>query len=118
MAKIYAQNEYEKEFFKIFESLSMTRSGWRVWSDFITVSAISLSNAFELDSERKAAREKEYCECIKRLGGTEKAAELLGVIVKAFEEKFETVVMPSRMEQAIMQEFDETRYRFLYRNPK
>lgn len=86
MAKIYAQNEYEKEFFKIFESLSMTRSGWRVWSDFITVSAISLSNAFELDSERKAAREKEYCECIKRLGGTAKAAELLGVIVKAFEE--------------------------------
>lgn len=35
-----------------------------------------------------------------------------------FEEKFETVAMPSRMEQAIMQEFDETRYRFLYRNPK
>lgn len=35
-----------------------------------------------------------------------------------FGEKFETVVMPPRMEQAIMQEFDETRYRFLYRNPK
>ena len=35
-----------------------------------------------------------------------------------FEEKFETVVMPSRIKQAIMQEFNETRYRFLYRNPK
>lgn len=86
MAKFFAQNEYEKEFFKIFESLSMTRSSWRVWSDFITASAISLSNAFEMDSERKAAREQEYVECIKRLGETEKAAELLGVIVKAFEE--------------------------------
>ena len=86
MAKFFAQNENEKEFFKIFESLSMTRSSWRVWSDFITASAISLSNAFEMDSERKAAREQEYVECIKRLGETEKAAELLGVIVKAFEE--------------------------------
>ena len=86
MAKFFAQNENEKEFFKIFESLSMTRSSWRVWSDFITASAISLSNAFEMDSERKAAREQEYVECIKRLGGTDKAAELLGVIVKAFEE--------------------------------
>lgn len=86
MAKFFAQNENEKEFFKIFESLSMTRSSWRVWSDFITASAISLSNAFEMDSERKAAREQEYVECIKRLGGTDKAAELLGVIVKTFEE--------------------------------
>ena len=45
-----------------------------------------MSNAFEMDSERKAAREQEYVECIKRLGGTDKAAELLGVIVKTFEE--------------------------------
>ena len=86
MAKFFAQNEYEKEFFKLFESLCMTRSSWRVWSDFITVSAISLSNAFEMDSERKAAREQEYVECIKRLGEIDKAAELLGVVVKAFEE--------------------------------
>ena len=57
MAKFFAQNENEKEFFKIFESL-----------------------------RRKAAREQEYVECIKRLGGTDKAAELLGVIVKTFEE--------------------------------
>ena len=48
MAKFFAQNENEKEFFKIFESLSMTRSSWRVWSDFITASAISLSNASHL----------------------------------------------------------------------
>lgn len=87
MAKFIARNEYEKEFFKVFESLCWTRDSWRVWSDFITASAISLSNTLEMNPERKAAREQEYCDCVKRLGGIEQAAKLLGITVTAFEEK-------------------------------
>lgn len=56
-----------------------------MWNDFITMSAISLSNPFELNPERKAKREKEYAECIKRLGGIERPAELLKTVVMAFE---------------------------------
>ena len=85
MAKHLLLNETEKRFFNIFHSLCSTRDSWRVWSDFITASAISLSNPFELNAERKAEREKEYAECIKRLGGIEKSAELLKTVVKAFE---------------------------------
>ena len=85
MAKHLLLNKAEKHFFNIFHSLCSTRDSWRVWSDFITASAISLSNPFELNAERKAEREKEYAECIKRLGGIEKSAELLKTVVMAFE---------------------------------
>ena len=85
MAKHLLLNKAETHFFNIFHSLCSTRDRWRVWSDFITVSAISLSYPFELNPERKAKREKEYAECIKRLGGIEKTAELLKTVVMAFE---------------------------------
>ena len=81
MAKHLLLNNAEKQFFNIFHSLCSTRDSWRVWSDFITVSAISLSNPFELNPDKKAEREKEYAECIKRLGGIEKTAELLKTVV-------------------------------------
>ena len=86
MVKHLLLNEKEKQFFNIFHSLCSTRDSWRVWSDFITASAISLSNPFETNPERKEEREKEYAECIKRLGGIEKPAEMLKNVVMAFEE--------------------------------
>lgn len=87
MAKFTAQNQYEKVFFSAFESLCYTRDSWRVWSDFIFASAITLSNTFEPFPERKAEREKEYKDCIERLGGVEKPAKLLKIVVMALEEK-------------------------------
>ena len=87
MAKFTAQNQYEKEFFTIIESLCYSRDSWRVWSDFIFASAITLSNTFEPFPERKAEREKEYKDCIERLGGVEKPAKLLKIVVMALEEK-------------------------------
>lgn len=85
MAKYLLLNETEKRFFDIFHSRCSTRDGWCVWSDFITASAISLSNPYELNPDWKAEREKEYLGCIERLGGIETFAELLKTVVMAFE---------------------------------
>ena len=79
-------NGLEKKFLDRFSSLCQTRSSWQVWSDFITVAAIALANTVENDSELREKREKEYENCIQRLGGIEIPAEMLGLITMALEE--------------------------------
>lgn len=81
-----ATNGIEKQFLDRFNSLCQTRSSWQVWSDFITVAAIALANSVDRESELHDKREREYEDCIKRLGGMEVPAEMLGLITMAFEE--------------------------------
>ena len=81
-----ATNGIEKQFLDRFNSLCQTRSSWQVWSDFITVAAIALANSVDKESELHDKREREYEDCIKRLGGMEVPAEMLGLITMALEE--------------------------------
>lgn len=64
-----AVEETKKEFLKIFNEMCYSRSAWQVWADLMSVMACSIANAVDKREEMWSAREKEYEECIKRLGG-------------------------------------------------
>lgn len=81
-----AVEETKKEFLKIFNEMCYNRSAWQVWADLMSVIACSLSNAVDKREEMWAAREKEYEECIKRLGGVEKPAKCFAAVTMALEE--------------------------------
>ena len=81
-----AKNEYEKEFIRIFNELCYSRSSWQVWDDFVAVTAIALSNAFEGNEKVKADRECEYAKCIERLGGERKPASMFALLTEAMTE--------------------------------
>lgn len=81
-----AETEREKEFLKRFNSLCQTRSSWQVWADFITAVAITLANTTEQNQKIRDKREKEFADCIERLGGQDIPAEMLGIITMALEE--------------------------------
>ena len=75
----------EKEFLDIFRTLCRTRSAWQVWADVISAMACSLSNAVDRTPGRYEKREKEYEQCIKRIGSVETVAKLFAVVTMAFE---------------------------------
>lgn len=76
----------QKEFMNIFHELCYSRQPWEVWSDVVTMMACSIANAADRTEGRHEKREKEYAECLKRVGSVEKPAQLLAVIVNALEE--------------------------------
>lgn len=87
MAKKYSENIQgtEKEFLDLFERLCYSRSSWQVWVDVISAIACSLSNVTDRSPEHFEQREKEYAQCIERLGSVEAPAKILGTIVMALE---------------------------------
>lgn len=79
------ENEFQKRFLKTFEKLAYRHSPWSVWSDFILMSAISISSC--LDESNREAREKTYQSIAKKYSGEELdlLASLLAVLVEALE---------------------------------
>lgn len=75
----------EKEFLDVFNRLCYSRGSWQVWADLISAIACSLSNAIDRTPKHFVAREKEYAQCIERLGSVEVAAKILNIIVIALE---------------------------------
>ena len=75
----------EKEFIKVFQELCYSRSSWQVWADLMTAMACTLANSVDKTLPRHTAREKEYAECIDRLGGVEKPAKCFAIVVEALE---------------------------------
>lgn len=75
----------EKEFLAMFNTLCYSRNAWQVWGDLISAMACSLSNATDQTHKRHEQREKEYEQCIKRLGSVEIPAKLMAIIVMALE---------------------------------
>lgn len=75
----------EKEFLDVFRTLCRSRSSWQVWADLMSVFACTLSNAVDRSGKHYGPREREYGECIRRLGGVEVPAKLFAVIVEALE---------------------------------
>lgn len=60
MAKVVKRirSSEESEFIKNFNSLMTSRAAWEVWADFVSVIAISISNA--IDKSHFEVREKDY----------------------------------------------------------
>lgn len=75
----------EKEFLDIFNSLCYSRSSWQVWGDLVSAIACSLSNVTDRSPKHFEQREKEYAQCIKRLGSVDVPAKILHIIVMALE---------------------------------
>lgn len=75
----------EKEFLDIFKTLCYSRNAWQVWTDLISAMACSLSNATDRTPGRYEQREKEYEQCIKRLGSVEVPSKLMAIVVMALE---------------------------------
>lgn len=76
----------EKEFLKLFDTLTYSRSAWQVWEDLVTVIACSISNAVDRSPKHFQQREKQYERAIKNLGGVEVPAKLMAIIVMALEQ--------------------------------
>lgn len=72
---------------KAVERLSHSRDRWRVFSDFIEMAAISISNAVDLNQREK--REARYMQIVKGYKPDEVAEfpQMLGQVVMALEEK-------------------------------
>lgn len=75
----------EKEFIEVFNKLCYSRSTWQVWEDLMSAIACSLSNSVDRVPQHYEQREKEYAQCIDRLGSVELPAKILGIIVMALE---------------------------------
>lgn len=76
----------EKEFLKLLDQLTYSRSGWQVWEDLMTVMACSICNAVDRRKESFERREKQFEKAIKALGGVDLPAQMLGIITMALEE--------------------------------
>lgn len=76
----------QKEFQKVISELSYTKSSWQVWSDFMSLAAISLSNILDI-SELREKREQQYLSIIGNYSKeeAERFSELLAIIVAELE---------------------------------
>lgn len=75
----------EREFIQIFKQLCYARSTWQVWADLMNMIACFISCAVDRTPEHFERREKEYEECLKRMGSEELPAQLFDIIVTALE---------------------------------
>ena len=88
MAKTTAQkvrSNDQKDFARVFDSLASSYSRWSAWTDFITLSAICISNA--VDKEQFEDREKTFKQIMSkyRMAERERFAELLALVVDGME---------------------------------
>lgn len=77
----------KQEFLKLFREMCYSRSAWQVWSDLISMIACTLANSTDpnKNGDRYLEREKEYKQCEERIGGVDKPAQCMAVIVEALE---------------------------------
>lgn len=75
----------KQEFLKIFREMCYSRSAWQVWADLISMIACTLANSTDpnKNGDRYLEREKEFKQCEERLGGVDKPAQCMAVIVQA-----------------------------------
>ena len=86
MAKVIRKLKSESaEFIKTFNTLMTSRAAWEVWADFVSLTAISISNA--VDKCHFEAREKEYIRIQSKYTKDEMViiSKLLAITVMALE---------------------------------
>ncbi len=81
---IRAQNDYEKEFLSVIQSMTGSYQRWQVWSDVISIMAATISNAVDRTPGRWNKREQEYLRLIKK-HDSDKVAQLFAITVNALE---------------------------------
>ena len=85
-AKITTKNQIEKDFVNTFESICRCQNSWKVWADFIEVSAIALANSCD-KSKVRDKREKRYLDIMASYNDDgEKFGDLYGLLVMALTE--------------------------------
>ena len=79
--------ESQKEFQKVFSGLCRTWSSWQAWSDFVELSAISISNALDHDSPDRMKREERYLQVFNSYPPSEQSifSKLLYITAEALE---------------------------------
>ncbi|OMF76738.1 N-6 DNA methylase [Paenibacillus glucanolyticus] len=77
----------QKRFIELFKMLTHRHRAWQLWSDFIEITACSISNVF--DRRHKNAREANYLRLIAKYNPSEQKIfpMLYAEIVNAFEQK-------------------------------
>lgn len=88
MAKIVRHlRENQAEFQRVFSALCNAKSTWQVWSDFVEMTAIAISNSCEIRSNVKQEREARYLSIIGQYNKAEQSLfpELVGILVEALE---------------------------------
>lgn len=80
-------NEHQSKFAKMFAELCRVKSNWKVWADFVALSAISISNAFDRNGTTHDNREEEYIGIITQYSKEEQETlvKLLALVVEALE---------------------------------
>lgn len=88
MAKVICHlREGQAEFQKVFSKLCNAKSAWQAWSDFVELTAISISNATEIRGKVKQEREERYMAIIVQYTKSEQAVfqELVGILVHSLQ---------------------------------
>lgn len=92
MAKVVRHlRDSQMEFQKVFSQLCNTKSSWQAWSDFVEMTAIAISNRFEIREKVKQDREKRYLDIIGQYSKSEQKIfpELIAILVQALERECE-----------------------------
>ena len=81
----------QNEFQKVFSQLCDTKSSWQVWSDFVEMTAIAISNRFEIREKVKQEREARYLTIIGQYSKSEQQIfpQLVALLVTALEREAE-----------------------------
>lgn len=66
----YGTNTHQKEFVRLFYSLTSRHSRWTVWSDFVTMIAIEISNA--VDESNRPGRSEIYASLISKYNDSDR----------------------------------------------
>ena len=92
MAKIVRHlRDGQMEFQRVFSQLCNTKSSWQAWSDFVEMTAIAISNRFEIREQVKQDREKRYLDIIGQYSKSEQQIfpELVAILVESLERNCE-----------------------------
>ncbi len=84
-SKVYYENDFQKKFVELFQTLAGRYSPHLVWQDFLVMSACSIANA--CDKRFEAEREKRYMDAIGKYSKEEAALfpELFATVVLALD---------------------------------
>lgn len=84
------RDDHQKNFLKIFNGLTGKHSRWEIWEDFVTLTAIEISNS--TDKVNATERTKMYQTIISKYSAKERdgMAEMLAEVVMGMEQNPET----------------------------
>ena len=80
------RDDHQKNFLKLFNSLTGKHSRWEIWEDFVTLTAIEISNS--TDKVNAPERTKTYQTIISKYSSKEREgmAEMLGEVIMGMEQ--------------------------------